>query len=70
MSVSKFKNARIGSIIEYENTKLEVVENMDCSGCYFKEKFNDTSKCPGAFNYHCFIANRSDEASVAFKEVK
>ena len=57
---------KIGERFYYYGVTLEVVNHLDCEGCYFFTLVN----CDNSFCGECHSFNRTDKKLVIFKEVK
>ena len=58
---------KLGEVFEYNNAKLQVIENKDgfsCNDCYF---LNEGIDC---YEQSCLKMDRRDRKSVIFKEIK
>ena len=58
---------KLGEVFEYNNVKLQVIEQKDgcsCNDCYF---INEGIDCNGQL---CLRCDRHDRKSVIFKEIK
>lgn len=58
---------KVGECFEYEEQKLQVVEQKGCEGCYFLNNF-----CYGDYIHNEIGActSRNDQKEVIFKELK
>ena len=64
---NKTMERKLGEVFEYNNVKLQVIENKDgfsCNDCYF---INEGIDCNGQL---CLRCDRHDRKSVIFKEIK
>ena len=58
---------KLGEVFEYNNAKLQVIENKDgfcCNDCYF---LNEGIDC---YEQSCLKMYRHDRKSIIFKEIK
>lgn len=62
MSFNSDSYFSVGSVFKYKKVELKVVESeIDCVGCYFKNKINLCLDAP-----RCGIEDREDKKNVIF----